>query len=167
MTSIVNPHKEPQIVVVCTGNVCRSPMAEAFISHFLREKRLCANVSSRGLAAPIGRPPHPYAIEAAESLGIQIQPEKCATPLVSYDVMAATVILVMDSGHRQEMGRRFPTSLGKIFLLGQWENQEIIDPIDEPREVFHSVAEQILKGAQSWVQRLEQAGILRSTCTTT
>ncbi|WP_338619116.1 low molecular weight protein-tyrosine-phosphatase [Pigmentiphaga sp. CHJ604] len=146
---------------MCTGNVCRSPMAEALMAHYLSQRRLAAAVISRGLAAPVGRPPHPYAKEVSLSHGIEIAPDKRASTVSSADMNMAAAIFVMDSGHRREVQQRFPTASGKTFLLGQWQGLEISDPINEPLPSFERVWKQCEDGTVAWITRLAEAGMLR------
>ncbi|MEK7945081.1 hypothetical protein WKR98_10000 [Pigmentiphaga sp. YJ18] len=146
---------------MCTGNVCRSPMGEALVAHYVDLMGLDANVISRGFAAPVGRSPHPHALSVAQSHGVPIAEEKRAAAVNSADMVMATAIFVMDEGHRREVQRRYPTALGKTFLLGQWQGQEIADPINDPLSVFESVWAQCDAGAKEWVKRLQEAGMLR------
>lgn len=152
----------PLLLIMCTGNVCRSPMAEALFNHHLAERGLVAQVISRGLAAPVGRPPHPYAIETANAHGVSIAPDKRAAAVTSADVSQAAAIFVMDSGHRQEVHKRYPGASGKTFLLGHWQNEEIADPVNEPLHAFEHVWQQCDIAAKSWVERLCEAGIVRA-----
>jgi len=152
--------ESPLILVVCTGNVCRSPMAEAKIRSVLGERRLGAQVISRGLSAPIGRPPHPFAIDVCAQDGVAIHPEKRAAQISSAEVSSAAIVLVMDFGHRQEMQRRYPSILGKTFLLGHWQAQEIEDPINQTLEVFESVWIKIKQSAEVWVDKMLEAGLI-------
>lgn len=148
------------LLVMCTGNVCRSPIAEALLTYYVAENRLAATVISRGLAAPLGRPPHEYAIKVAEARGIPLNPDKRAAGVSAAEMAMASVILVMDEGHRRQVQVKFPTATGKTFLLGKWQNQEIPDPINEPIEAFENVWELCNAGAKEWVRKLMETGIL-------
>ena len=158
---MVSASAPPILLVMCTGNVCRSPMAEALFVHHLTKRQLQATVISRGLAAPIGRLPHSHAIEVAQRKGVPIDPDKRAAMVTSADVAMADIIFVMETEQRREIQRRFPMASGKIFLLGQWRGQEIVDPINQPLSVFEHVWDLCAAGVEEWVSRLTEAGILR------
>ena len=155
--------ESPLLLIMCTGTVCRSPMAEALMIHHLNQQRLIARVFSRGLAAPIGRVPHPHAVEVAKMHGINLHPDKRASAVSSSEMAMATAIFVMDADHRREVQQRFPTASGKTFLLGQWQNIDIADPINEPFLAFERAWQQCADGVQSWLTRLREAGMLRAT----
>lgn len=140
-------------------------MAEAVFVHYLAQQDLHATVISRGLAAPVGRSPHSYAIDVSRENGIPISSEKRAASVSGPEMAMAKAIFVMDVGHRHEIQLRFPTSTGKTFLLGQWQSEEIEDPINKSLADFRSVWQQINQGCSSWVEKLKEAGVIRSNCT--
>lgn len=156
------PLQEPLLLVICTGNVCRSPMAEGLFIHHLVKRGLRAQVISRGLAAPVGRPPHEYALEVAKRHGVSIDANKRAEALTSVEVAMAAAIFVMDSDHRRQVQSRYPNASGKTFLLGHWQGQEITDPINQPIPAFELVWQQCDTGVQSWIDRLCEAGLIRA-----
>lgn len=158
---MLSTHSSPVLLVLCTGNVCRSPMAEALFARRMDELKLDAVVMSRGLAAPVGRRPHPHAVAVAQAKGIPLNEGKRAAAVTSADMAMATVVFVMDAGHRREVQQRFPTATGKTFLLGQWSSQEIADPINEPLSAFELAWDQCDSGAKEWLRRLHEAGMLR------
>lgn len=135
-------------------------MAETLLNYYLREEGVACAAFSRGLAAPVGRSPHQYAIRVSERHGVRIAPNKRAEMVTTAELMAAMVILVMDSGHRRELQRRFPKISGKVFLLGEWQGTEIEDPINEPEEFFESVWQKIDAGAAAWARNLKEANMV-------
>lgn len=150
----------PLILILCTGNVCRSPMAEALMVHRLQQHGLGACVLSRGLGAPVGRAPHPFAIQTAQDNGVPIHPSKRAAAITSPDLASATVVFVMDAGHRRLIQQRYPAASGKTFLLGQGTVGDIVDPIQLPQEAFVTAWHGIVAGTDHWIQQLRQAGML-------
>ena len=103
----MQPSKEFTILVVCTGNICRSPVAEAMLV-----KKLGASpglrISSAGLAAPIGIKPDPLAVKAANALGYEVSPDKRSQQVLLSQMQAADMIFVMDSGHKGLVSARMP-----------------------------------------------------------
>ena len=157
------PIDDPTILIVCTGNVCRSPMAEALMRHSLAQRGIAATVFSRGLAAPTGRAPHPFALQTAADFGVPIAPDKRAAQVNPVDLRLAAVVLVMDKGHRHEVQQRFPAAGGKTFLLGHWQGeQEILDPLQEPEAVFQAQWPVMQAACESWVDHLLLAGMLKA-----
>jgi len=76
-------------------------------------------------------------------------------------MVMATAVFVMDNGHRREVQERFPVAAGKTFLLGQWQGEEIADPINQPLPAFELAWKQCERGVREWVTRLHEAGMLR------
>ncbi len=137
-------------------------MAEAYIAHRLSALQSNAQVISRGLGAPVGRPPHEYALAVAHEQGVPISPHKRAAAITRPELSAATVVFVMDHGHRRDIQQNYPIASGKTFLLGQDTVGEIADPIRAPRPVFDDVWEAIVTGTDHWLEQLLQAGMIRA-----
>jgi len=152
------PSKEFTILVVCTGNICRSPVAEAMLV-----KKLGASpglrISSAGLAAPIGIKPDPLAVKAANALGYEVSPDKRSQQVLPSHMQAADMIFVMDSGHKGLVSTRMPVATGKTFLLGHWESKEIADPIGQDEDYFADIITQLETGCESWSHQIKTMGL--------
>lgn len=111
----------------------------------------------------VGAVPHRFAIEVAQANGAPIDPAKRAAAVTLPELTAATVVFVMDSGHRKEILERYPTASGKTFLLGQWQACDVADPIGQPREAFEIAWQAIEAGTQTWLDHLSHAGLLSTT----
>ena len=103
-----------RILVVCTGNICRSPVAEAF----LRQQLPKCQVSSAGLGALEGKPVASFARQLAEADGLDVAHHQ-ARQLSDTMIQKADLILVMTEGQRRAVGQQAPQALGKTLLLGR------------------------------------------------
>lgn len=106
------------ILVVCTGNVCRSPLAEGFLRAAL-EGRLGASaptVSSAGTAGWEGSPAMPESVAAAAERGVDISGHH-GRALVNEHVGGADLIVGMAAEHRDAVARSVPDAAGRTFTL--------------------------------------------------
>lgn len=103
------PNERDTVLLVCSGNTCRSPMAEALLrSALAREEGALAGlkVASRGLAAYPGDPPSANAVRALRPLGLSLE-RHCSLPLSQADLDRAAAVLVMGDSHLQALRARF------------------------------------------------------------
>ncbi len=139
------------VVTVCTGNICRSPMA-AFA---LAERCPDASVTSAGLHALKGSGMAAESAAAAHAFGIKTGAHT-ARQFTSKIGTEADLILVMESHHRDEIMRRWPQLTGKTFLLGHFENgQQIPDPYKMGQAMHLRAAELILKNVDNWSTQIK------------
>ena len=102
--------KDEHILFVCTGNVCRSPMAEYILRHRLGGKS-GVTVESAGVIAPQGMPASAEAADVLEEWRIDISQHR-SRMLTRELVEAATLILVMTEQHRKDVLSAFPAREG-------------------------------------------------------
>jgi low molecular weight protein-tyrosine phosphatase len=119
------------ILVVCTGNICRSPMAEGFLQRLLAERRLRAGiqVSSAGIAAANGSGPMPEAIAAAAARGVDTS-RHAARRLDRHGVRTADLVLTMTGGHRRRVEDMVPEAASRTFTLK--ELVRLLDALPAP-----------------------------------
>ena len=141
------------ILVVCVGNICRSPMAEAVLRDALTGQ-VEITVESAGLGALVDEPASEFAVELMRERGLDITSHR-AQQLTPELVTKADLILVMESGHRRVIDANEPTARGKVYRLGEWQDLEIPDPYRQPREAFEAALEKIDKSIADWVERLK------------
>lgn len=134
------------ILVVCIGNICRSPLAAELLQQSLPE----CNVSSGGLSPLLGHDTHPLTREVALAAGLELPPHM-ASPLTAARVMTADLILVMTANQRQVIAQRYPFALGKVFLLAA---NDVPDPYGQSRTVFEDVHQQVVQATSNWCLRL-------------
>jgi protein-tyrosine-phosphatase len=106
------------ILVVCTGNVCRSPIAEGMVRSILQTRfgDAAPSFASAGTAGWVGSAADPNSIEAAAELGIDISAHR-ARQLRADDVRSAELVLAMASEHRDAAARSAPEAAGVVFGL--------------------------------------------------
>lgn len=140
------------ILVVCTGNICRSPIAERLLRQALPSKK----VDSAGVGALVGQGASSLAVAVARQNGISLEGHK-GTQFTGTIGRQYELILVMEQFHIEQISRIAEEARGKTMLLGQWLGQrEIPDPYQKSEEVFEFVYQLIDQACQSWVEKLNR-----------
>jgi len=138
------------ILVVCIGNICRSPMAEALLREAAPEG---IHVHSAGIGALVGYPADAAAIQLMQARGIDITPHRARQLSLSM-VHESELILVMDASQQQYIQSKFPMACGKVHCIGKWTEQEIPDPYKTPPEYFAYVLGLLEESIDVWVAKL-------------
>ncbi|MBY6186810.1 low molecular weight phosphotyrosine protein phosphatase [Marinobacter hydrocarbonoclasticus] len=138
--------KFDNILVVCVGNICRSPTAEAM----LKARYPSRVVHSAGVGALVDKPVDGKAAALLEKAGLPYQDHK-ARQLTSELAQQADLILVMEPGHVGAVTEIAPFARGKTFLLGKWlQDTSIPDPYRQSEEAFEHVFQLMDKACKSW-----------------
>ncbi len=132
-----------RILVVCTGNSCRSVMAQRLLARLFERGGIPVQVESAGLFAMPGMPPTKETEQVLRRVGLDCSDHR-ARIVTPEAVDAADLILVMEPFHHEEIFRRFPPAAGKTHLLNAYgratmppgEPLGIHDPIGKPLEVY-------------------------------
>ncbi|APX93264.1 phosphotyrosine protein phosphatase [Halomonas sp. 1513] len=142
-----------RILVVCTGNICRSPVGEAL----LRQQLPAKQVSSAGLGALVGHGVEPQARQLAEAEGLDVSAHQ-ARQLTVEMLQQHDLILVMSDGQRLAVGEMLPAAMGKTMLFGRWlggaQGEDIPDPYRKSPEVFQHVHQLLTRAADAWAHKL-------------
>lgn len=137
------------ILVVCVGNICRSPMAEALLKHRFPEK----NIDSAGVGALVGHGADPAAIKIMEKQNIDIT-DHIAKQIDESLALKADLIFTMSDSQNKWIEERWPFCRGKTFKLGHWSDNDIADPYKHELRAFETAYYDIIKGLDEWQEKL-------------
>lgn len=138
-----------QICFVCTGNTCRSPMAEVFCKKKLAEKLNCDidelelfgyKIVSAAMTNAFGSPASPEVIDICMKKGIDASAHRSRS-LEALDVRDIDFLYVMTKVHREHLLQIWPGTANKCYLLD--ENGDVADPIGSGERIYSACAKQI------------------------
>jgi RpiB/LacA/LacB family sugar-phosphate isomerase len=134
-----------QVLFVCTGNICRSPMAEAFFRDRLGA-RTGWKALSAGTSAFPGAPASQESVVAMREKGIELD-RHASQPLTRELIAASDLIVAMTDQHRAEILRMSPEARGRVRLLtgfgASQRNENIPDPIGQSLDVYRATRDRI------------------------
>ena len=140
------------ILVVCAGNICRSPTGEYLLKDKLADSDI--TVSSAGLTALVGKSAEATATNIALTNNIDMSDHK-GRQLSSTLIAENDLILVMEERHLSDLLSQYPQARGKTFLLGKWiDDKEVPDPYRKSQEAFEHVYQLIDQACSAWVKYL-------------
>lgn len=157
--------KDKNIIFVCTGNTCRSCMAEGIFRAVSnqRENKLNLNVISRGTHAQDGDSASEHSINALKNLwNIDISVHK-AKMLDYQDVLNSDLLLTMTRAHRDLLKAKFPDKSSSIYTLKEYSYPDIAnnshlldisDPYGMSYERYESCAKEIYECVNKVLNRL-------------
>ena len=153
-----------KILFVCTGNICRSPLAEGILREKLRKLSVSAEVDSAGLEEfHVGDPPDERAIYTGKLRNIEISGHK-ARLFTSHDFENFDKIYVMDSYHFREVSQkaRHEKDMEKIDyvmnVISRGKNIPVMDPWYDGLSAFERVYEQLDKACTAIAGMIEGTG---------
>ena len=118
------------VLFVCTGNTCRSPMAEALFRHRLGDLKEW-QARSAGLYAGAGSPASAHAMEVMRELGVDISGHR-SRPLTAELLHTAEWVITMTADHRFEILQDFPEVGNRVFLIKSFGTSKVPADIPDP-----------------------------------
>jgi RpiB/LacA/LacB family sugar-phosphate isomerase len=152
------------ILFLCTGNVCRSPMAEGLFRHAVKGRGEF-RVISAGLGAIDGEPPTHHSAQAMKEIGLDISKQR-SNALTAEMVRSADLILGMTHSHVDTVLLLYPSAAEKTFLLREFDDtlepyeKDISDPIGSSYYVYVDCRDQIEQGIVTLLKFMEQHNLL-------
>ena len=145
-----------RILVICTANICRSPVAAALLRDRLRQRGLGDwTVSSAGTWATAARPASRYSIDVAGRHGFNITDHR-ATMVHERHLREADLALTMEDGHAEALRAEFPTHAHKVYLLTEMVGRtyNIPDPYGGPIEEYQHMYDGLVEVIDAGLDRI-------------
>lgn len=156
------------VMLVCTGNTCRSPMAERLLETKVNNKlsslssKNSVNAKRYEAFSPIlamsagisagGGPASPQAISAMQEFGVDLSDHQ-SSPVTGKEIESADLILTMTRSHLQTIITRWPNAAGKVFMLNP-DGNDVGDPFGGPVSIYRDCALRINDYLDHWIDKL-------------
>jgi len=137
------------ILVICVGNICRSPIAEALLKQQYPNKQ----VDSAGLSAVVGSPVDPKSQAVMTPYNVDMS-EHVAKQINEQLVKTASLILTMSEGQKKWIEERWPHCRGKTFRIGHWIDKDIADPYRHEKSAFETARQDIVASLEQWTDKI-------------
>ena len=148
-----------RVVFICSGNICRSPIAEAMLSARIEKQGLDLEASSAGTLGIEDHAADPDAIKAVGEEGIDLRNHRSRG--VSRDIIEdAFAVIVMGPEHEEGLGARYPDTRDSIVRLWEYcpagrEAGEIEDPLGRGLDEFRRIRDVIREALDHWLSSIE------------
>lgn len=142
-----------RVLIVCVGNICRSPMAEHMLRHKLAHKPGLV-IESAGIGALVDKPADETAQAILAEQGIDASAHR-ARQVTSEMLSRVDLVLGMEDKHLKHLYEMAPQIRGRAFLLGKWNNNESVpDPYRQQRPAFEHAYKLIDQATAAWLPYL-------------
>ncbi|MEF8943522.1 MAG: low molecular weight protein-tyrosine-phosphatase [Desulfohalobiaceae bacterium] len=142
------------VLLVCTANICRSPMAAALLASTTESATV--QVESAGVAALSGEGPDPAVQDLLAAKGLDISGHR-ARQLELTLARNFELILAMEARQVDWIKRAYPQLWGRTYRLGHWLDLDILDPYGGSSQDLQNAKSVIEKSLDQWHQRIQFA----------
>lgn len=140
-----------KVLVVCMGNICRSPVAERLLAAAAPQRW---SVSSAGLSALVGHPADPLAADVAAAHGVSLEGH-VARRFTAELGRQQDLILVMEPNFRDVVAAQAPELYGRVMVYDHWSGgRGIPDPYGHSRAFHAQVFDRIAQATRTWTSSL-------------
>ena len=146
-----------QILVVCVGNICRSPIAAAILTAYYPEK----HIDSAGLSALVGHAADAKAVALMATHNIDISAH-IAKQIDEALVSQSDLILTMTTSQTKWIESQWPHCRGKTFRIGHWLDKDIADPYQQDDSAFEKSRQDIIDSLEQWTDKISDAPSIRA-----
>lgn len=125
-----------RVLIVCTGNTCRSPMAEAMLKDLAERSGKKLEIRSAGVSTVDGLPISPHAAAALRKRNLELPGN--SSMLSAEEIQWADLILTMTAGHKRMLLERFPEALAKTYTLKEYalRGDPVMDDVAEAERLY-------------------------------
>ena len=149
------------ILVICTGNICRSPIGEALLARLLKEVE-GVSVSSAGIGAVPNGKAHPNSLNILAANGMDWSAHR-GRQIIKPMLSQVDLILAMDHSHLEWIRERYPEYRGRTYLSGHWSgSEEVSDPIRKAQTAFDAVYQQLEIHMRQWAEKISPESVSKA-----
>ena len=137
------------ILVVCVGNICRSPIGEALLKREYPDK----DIDSAGLSAVVGHQADVKALAVMATDNVDMS-DHIAKQITEELVRSADLILTMSTSQSKWIEDQWPHCRGKTFRIGHWIDKDVADPYGHNEQAFEIAKQDIIDSLEQWFNKI-------------
>lgn len=145
-----------RVLLVCSGNTCRSPMAGALLQHLWKGDGPL-EVLTAGTATVQGLPATAHAVTTMQECGLDVSTHR-SQPVTPALLRSVDLVLTMTAGHRDALQAQYPTQAQRIFTLAEFAGsaRDVSDPFGGPLDEYRRTAKSLAELLSAAVARMQQ-----------